>query len=133
MSDQEPTIDLDALLNPDEQQRFRRLCLTTTAEELNELPAMVQLHLDQVRELAEGNTDVETAVRIAATLQELLSGQPDFNDDERALIRGAAEYFFMSDDADGDLENVLGFDDDARVLNSVLDRVNRSELKITFD
>ena len=133
MSDQEPAIDLDALLNPDEQQRFRRLCLATTAEELAELPAMVQLHLDQVRELAEDNTDVETAERIAVALQELLSGQPDFNDDERALIRGAAEYFFMNDDADGDLEDVLGFDDDVRVLNSVLDRVNRSDLAITFD
>ena len=35
-----------------------------------------------------------------------------------------------SDDADGDIENVVGFDDDVRILNSVLERVERPDLVI---
>jgi hypothetical protein len=34
------------------------------------------------------------------------------------------------EDGDGDLESVVGFDDDAEVLNLVLDRLHRSELKV---
>lgn len=129
----EPFIDLDALLNPDEQSRFRKLCIPTDSTELAELASVVELHLQHVKELADHRTDVETAERMATVFGQLLSHGADYAADERALLRGAIEYFLMTDDADGDLEDVLGFDDDVRVLNSVLGRIDRADLMITFD
>ena len=132
-SDPSPAIDLDDLLHPDEQSRFRRLCMETSSIELAELTGVVQMHIENVRDVADHKTDVETADRITGVLQDLLSSTSGFAPDERALIRGAVEYFLLTDDADGDIDDVLGFDDDVRVLNSVLDRVERSDLRITFD
>lgn len=126
-------IDLDHLLHPDEQVRFRRLCIETGSSDLPELVGVVRMHLDRVIELADHRTDVETAERIASCFEQLLLSTSGFAPDERALIRGAVEYFLLSDDADGDIENVLGFDDDVRVLNSVLKRVERPDLIINFD
>ncbi|MFT7597344.1 MAG: hypothetical protein ACI8TP_000262 [Acidimicrobiales bacterium] len=128
-----PAIDLDALLQPDEQSRFRRLCLATSSEELLELDDVVAMHLDQVKQMADHRTDLETAEEIATALHSLLSLEVVFGDDERTLVRGAVEYFLLMDDADGDISDVLGFDDDARVLNSVLDRIGQPQLKVTFD
>ncbi len=126
-------IDLDDLLHPDEQQRFRRLCIPTTPSELVEQLEIVAVHLDYLREAANHHTDMETADRMAAVFSSLIGDGEGFDDDERALIRGAIEYFVLLDDADGDVEDPLGFDDDVRVLNSVLRRIDRYELAITFD
>ncbi len=128
-----PAIDLDELLHPEEQSRFRRLCLETSSAELAELAGVVQLHVDQVRDVADHRADVETADRIASVLIKVLTGTKGFAPDERALLRGAVEYFLLTEDADGDLTDVLGFDDDVRVVNSVLDRIEQSEHRITFD
>ncbi|MEM9135560.1 MAG: hypothetical protein AAGE88_24730 [Actinomycetota bacterium] len=129
MIDDTPGLDLEELLNPEEQQRFRKLCLDTSPEELTQLPDVVELHLDQIRENQGANTDVETAEAIGKALLGLLAGTPavDFTTEERSLIRGAVEYFLLADDAAGDLDEVLGLDDDARVVNSVLQRIGRTD------
>jgi uncharacterized membrane protein YkvA (DUF1232 family) len=128
-----PSIDLDELLNPDERLRFRRLCMATSSTDLAELVGVVRMHLDRVIELADHRTDVDTAEQIASRLEQLLTSHSGFAPDERALIRGAVEYFLLSDDADGDIENVVGFDDDVRVLNSVLDHVGRADLRVELE
>ncbi len=129
MRDDSTGLDLEDLLNPDEQHRFRNLCLDTSPEELTQLPAVVELHLDQIRENQGANTDVETAEAIGKALLGLLgeTAAVDFTADERSLVRGAVEYFLLADDAAGDLDEVLGFDDDARVVNSVLHRIGRTD------
>jgi hypothetical protein len=126
----EPIFDLEDLLNPDEQARFRRLCLDTAADELAQLAGVVELHLEHIRNHDNPSTDVETAERIAASLMALLSSDGAFDAGDRALIRGAVEYYLLADDASGDLDDNLGFDDDARVLNSVLRRINRPDLVV---
>ena len=123
-------LDLEDLLNPDEQRRFRRLCIDTSAEELAQLGDVIALHLDQVRDNAGPMTDVETAEMVADTILKVLTQAQEFDQEQRALVRGAAEYFVLNDDASDDLDDVLGFDDDARVLNSVLDRIDQPDLKI---
>lgn len=128
----QPTLDLDALLEPAAHARFRRLCLATSSSDLAELAGVVRMHMAQIAEVATERTDVEMAARIASAFEDLLTAADGFSDDERALIRGSVEYFLLVDDADGDLDDPLGFDDDARILNSVLDRIGKSELKISF-
>jgi len=125
-----PTIDLQDLLHPDEQRRFRRLCLATSPEELAELMAVVELHVEQIRENASPATDVDAAALIGDSLCRLLASGIDFDDEARAQIRGAIEYFVLTEDADGDFEDVLGFDDDARVLNTALERIGHSEFSV---
>ncbi len=122
--------DLEDLLHPDEQRRFRRLCIDTSPEELEQLAEMVGIHLEHVRANAGPNTDVETAELVAEASTKLLTFSREFDRRERAMIRGAVEYFILNDDASDDLEDVLGFDDDTRVLNSVLERIGRGDLKV---
>jgi uncharacterized membrane protein YkvA (DUF1232 family) len=122
--------DIEDLLHPDEQRRFRRLCIDTSAEELEQMIDVVGIHLDHVRANAGPSTDVETAELVADAATKLLAFSLDLDRRERALVRGAVEYFILNDDASDDLEDVLGFDDDARVLNSVLDRIGRADLKV---
>ncbi len=125
-----PSIDLDDLLHPDEQRRFRALCLPTSSFELADSLETVRLHIEHVRMHATPSTDVDMAERIASSFEALLDADLGFAADERALIRGAVEYFLLADDADGDMADPLGFDDDVRVLNSVLDRINQPTFKI---
>jgi len=125
-----PDLDLEDLLNPDEQRRFRRLCIETSAEELGQLGEVIELHLEQIAANASSVTDVETAELVAESACKVLSFADQFSSQERAMVRGAIEYFALNDDASDDLDDALGFDDDARVLNSVLDRIGRAELKV---
>lgn len=129
-ADDEPGLDLHDLLHPDEQRRFRRLCLATSSEELAQLTGVVQLHVDHIRHNASQATDVETAQRIGEALIGLVSSGIRFDAEERALIRGAVEYFLLSDDAAGDLDDAVGFDDDARVVNSVLQRIGQPRFRV---
>lgn len=128
-----PSIDLDDLLHPEEQRRFRALCLPTSSFELADAIETVRLHIEHVRMHAVPATDVDMAERIASSFEALLDAEIGFAEDERALIRGAVEYFLLADDSDGDMTDPLGFDDDVRVLNSVLDRINQPDFKITID
>lgn len=123
-------IDMHDLLRPDEQRRFRALCIETSPDELTQLVGVVGMHLEHIKANAGPVADVETAELIGNSLTGLLDSDQNFDGDERSLIRGAVEYYLMTDDADGDLDDVLGFDDDARVLNAVLDRIGRPEFKV---
>lgn len=127
---EEPSMDLQDLLHPDEQRRFRRLCIATSAEELVQLGQVIEMHLDHIHQNAQPSTDVETADMIGDSLRKLLDSGIAFDDEARAQIRGAVEYFLLMDDAAGDLEDVLGFDDDARVVNTVLDRIGHPEFAV---
>lgn len=126
----EPTMDLQDLLHPDEQRRFRRLCIATSAEELSQLGSVIKMHLDHIRQNAGPMTDVETAELIGESLTKLIGSDLEFDDDARSQIRGAVEYFLLTEDAAGDLEDALGFDDDARVVNTVLDRIGHPEFAV---
>ena len=130
VSGNEPRLDLEDLLNPDEQRRFRALCLDTSEEDLGQLQAVVELHLSQIAETDNPVADLETADKIGKALTDLLTSGDRFDADERSLIRGAVEYFLLADDASDDLDDALGFDDDARVVNSVLDRIGRPQFKV---
>jgi uncharacterized membrane protein YkvA (DUF1232 family) len=130
VSAEEPIIDLEQLLHPNEQEQFRRLCLATSEEDLAALPELVELHLAQLTTEAGPRADLETAEAIGRSLLALLASGVRFDDQQRALIRGAVEYFLLVDDASGDLDDVLGFDDDVRVLNSVLERIGQPRFRV---
>lgn len=118
-------------LGEDERSRFERLCIPTSSAELVELSSVVELHLNQVKELAVETTDVASAELISDVLKTLLSAPTGYAPDERALLRGAVEYFLLAEDAAGDIGSPVGFDDDVAVLNTVLIELERTDLTIT--
>ena len=51
-------------------------------------------------------------------------------DHRNRLIQAACYYFVENDDEDGDLQSVYGFDDDAELLNVILEHLDRPDLAI---
>jgi hypothetical protein len=56
----------------------------------------------------------EASLRLLGTLSET---SPEST---RRLVQAAVRYFVIEEDADSDLDSILGLDDDAEVLNAVL-------------
>jgi hypothetical protein len=120
------------VLHPLEMDRFVSACIPTASDELPGLRLRVAGHLAWVRAQTDvfPSVDVDTAAQIAATLGQLLDEPDAYGADERALLRGAVDYFVMRDDGEDDLRSPIGFDDDARVVNAVLDAIGRGDLRV---
>lgn len=120
------------MLHPEEMDRFVAACVPTESTELAGLRLRVTTHLAWVRsqERAYPAVDVDTAARIATALAQLLDEPDSYDAEQRALLRGAVDYYVLRDDGEDDLRSPVGFDDDARVVNAVLDAVGRADLHI---
>ena len=57
---------------------------------------------------------VEASSRLLGTLND------DTPETTRRMVQAAVRYFVIEDDADSDLDSILGLDDDAEVMNAVL-------------
>lgn len=64
--------------------------------------------------------DVPLAEDIGRAARELLAATAQSSAEDRALVAAAIAYFVDPDDAEHDLESLLGFDDDAQVLAAVI-------------
>ena len=130
-----PSLVVDQLLHPTERDRFVGLCVETTCDELSQQLPRIAEYLDSVEARAKDNvmTDTETAVRVANALTELVQTDcenPQLTAPGRALLRGAIEYFVLTGDNQDDLGELLGFDDDVRVVNAVSQVLHRPDLHI---
>jgi len=66
----------------------------------------------------------DASIRLLGTLTD------DSPESTRRLIQGAVQYFVLEDDADGDLDSILGLDDDTQVMNAVMDKLGRAEWRV---
>ena len=117
---------LPSLLLPD-LERLYSLPLAT----VDVLRAEVQEHLRQARQAARQSelVDLELAEAIATSCLGLIDSLEVNHDDGRqSLIQLACRYFVLTDDQDHDFDSMLGFDDDAQVLNAVARRIDRCDL-----
>ncbi len=123
---------LEGILHPGEVDRFVAGATTTTPKELPGLAARVTTHLGIIEASAaeRGIADIETARLVAASLTELLRTAADRTASQLALLRGAVEYFVESDDEQDDTEDIVGFDDDARIVSAVAEALDRHDLKV---
>jgi len=97
------------------------------------LEALIEKYADDIEQAAcnRGDLDVNLAECISRSCKTLLNEEWDRAEDfGKRLIQAACYYFVESDDQDGDLESVYGFDDDAEVLNEVLELLNRPDLTV---
>ena len=123
---------IGGILHPGEVDRFTVGAVATEAEELPGLRLRVQAYLSHVERMAVSRplVDLDVARRVADVLQRLLDEPDQLNTHDRQMIRGAVEYFVLDRDESGDLTDVIGFDDDARVVNAVVESLGRADLYI---
>lgn len=75
--------------------------------------------------------DLDLAQRIGAACERLMSLHDDTAPlDQRRLIQAAVRYFIEDEDAAGDLESYMGFDDDAEVVNAVATHLGHPDWRI---
>ena len=119
-------------LEPHLDRVFAPLCVALPQREVSKLQRAVDQHLNAIRAAMAHNEfpDIDLAERIASVLLRLLGNYQQSADGQRPLIIGAARYFVEAHDAEPDTRSLLGFDDDVTVLNFVLDRIGRSDLRI---
>ena len=63
----------------------------------------------------------EASLRLLGTLNEKTP------ETTRRLVQAAVRYFIIEDDADSDLDSILGLDDDAEVMNAVLKKLGHDK------
>ena len=73
--------------------------------------------------------DIGLAKKVANQCLGLLDGiDVDTSEETRKLIQAAVRYFLLEDDADSDKRSLIGFDDDARVVELVAREIGREDV-----
>jgi hypothetical protein len=116
----------------DELAKLRELTRPTSIGDLRQLQADIETHLDVLDGQRHRNEfiDVELARDVAKALVALTADADRLTDGQRALLRGAIDYFLLTDDADDDLTSPIGLEDDARVVNHVCDQLGRTDVTV---
>lgn len=131
MNSQKQTSMFDNSLDPRLHRAFAPMCERLCPDDAANLAGQVDAYLENVRKSLRQNEfiDVALAERIAIVLSELLSGYSRYSLEDQSLIVGAARYFIEDSDIEPDT-SLLGFDDDACVLDFVLREIGRNDLGI---
>ena len=104
-------------LPPETQEVYQRYLNSAPASKAV-LKNRVESYLETVKNASGENEflDLTTAHAIGRTLNRLI----DLSSEEFLChVQAATQYFIDADDAAPDLESILGFDDDAEVVNAV--------------
>ncbi len=129
----EPRIKLPPTIPAKCQKIFQSKIEHLPPDTAGVLRAQVGRYLKMVKGKAPAykHLDLPLIEKMAQTLETLLDGYADLSEEHRALVVGAARYFIETSDANDDLTDPLGFDDDLAVLNTVLLVLDRPDLVIT--
>ena len=108
---------------PNLKERFHELCELCNGEELAALKAEVNEQSRVLRDAPDSfiGPSLEMLDQIVEASEMLLQQYESASDDHRKLIVGALRYFVAKEDAIPDDISTVGLDDDARVLNYVLE------------
>jgi len=117
-----------------EDETFGSLCRPTSMQDLERLSRKIATHLDLIEEAEFDNAlvDANLAHRLADALTMLVRDASSLDADGRASLRGALEYFLLTNDGEDDVISPTGLQDDARVVNHVCALLGRSELAVVL-
>ncbi len=96
-----------------------------------ELRAQIPTYIDELELSTRKHEflDIGLAKKVAGQCLGLLDGiDIDTSEETRSLIQAAVRYFILDDDADSDKESLIGFDDDARVVELVAREIGREDV-----
>ena len=121
-------------LPPNIDSVFRENCKEYETDQIVNLKEEVKTHLLKMEHALSRNEflDINTARKIARILAVLLKDYDQFPTELKALVVGATIYFIQDQDIEPDTSSILGLDDDVQVINYVLDKIGRSELKVSI-
>jgi len=120
-------------LPKDSADFFQRLLAEPTLD-AGDLWMMVRGHLVALREAEEAEEllDGRLGKALAEASEQLLYRFSDEDsEDARLLIQAAIRYFVLNEDAEGDMDSLVGFDDDAQVFNVVVETLGHEDLAVT--
>jgi len=93
-------------------------------EEAERMVPLVNVHLEAAHKIRTSmipDVDVGLAERLASACLGLLKIYPGLDDRSRAAVVGAVRYYMQASDANDDLSSREGFQDDAMVVNYVIE------------
>jgi RNA polymerase recycling family C-terminal len=106
--------------------RLRAMARPTTAAELGERLDALRAHTEKLQALGEqmpDKFDPRPALDLANELTETVEADASLSETERALLRGAIDYFMLIEDVEHDL-GARGFDDDRSIIRAVTRSLN---------
>ncbi len=122
-------VDLDGI--PDGSKALWTRLLGEQLLPVHELFKQVRDHQQQIKQRSQWNdADVDPTLANAlseASLRLLSTLTEQSPESTRRLVQAAVRYFVIEEDADSDLDSILGLDDDADVLNAVLRKLGHHD------
>ena len=109
---------------------FEDLCRTFPPDSIPELRKGLDATLEHLSRLQDAylGPHLETAQAIAERLYLLIDKHQSYPSEKLPLIVGAIRYFIIGEDSVPDHKPIVGFDDDVKVLNYVLDQLGLTDL-----
>jgi len=94
------------------------------------LEDQVALYAKELESQADGGAvfDLEYALGLARQCENLLAAADTMVEEHRRLVQAATRYFCVAEDADGDFESLIGFDDDGALIEAVAQSIGRADL-----
>ena len=110
---------------PSVASTFKSLCEALPVEEIEKYRQELKVEVENLRSAAAENPmiDMQTAQQLVDWGEALLNRYQEFNDRQRELIVGAIRYFLLVDDAVSADTFATGMEDDAKVMNHVLEEL----------
>ena len=96
------------------------------------LRALVEAHRARARKEAPRNpfVDVDRADQVADACLALLDAAPSLPPTAHPWVQAACLYFGAEDDEEDDFDSIVGFDDDAEVVNHVAAELGLTHIRI---
>lgn len=112
--------------------QLRRLADEVLECSILELQQRSREHVEQAGLAQARNSYVNAsfAKAIADLVDAIVRDWDTWHPDAQYWLRGAIQYFVFSDDGEPDFASVIGFEDDAEVLNACLRLVNRHDWQL---
>ncbi len=100
-----------------------------------ELRALVTTHLARAETLAADDPFIDgaRAQQVAEACLSLLEALPTLDAEQASWVAAACLYYGAVDDDEDDFDSLVGFDDDAEVVNYVADLLGLSHIHIELD
>ena len=95
----------------------------------------ISQHCAEVERAAGKNEFLDTSLSrsLATVFETVLADWAELDTVQQAAVAAAVAYFALNEDAEDDLDSVLGFEDDALVFNACARFIGRADLSIDIE
>ena len=116
-------------LTRNQLHRLNELAEAAETSSLDELHQRAQEHVERARQANAKNPFVNArfAEAICGAIDAVVGEWGSFTPEAQYWLRGAIQHFYHADDGEHDFHSVIGFDDDAQVLNACLQLAGRAD------